>query len=80
MWDIMDTRIIRSFKIVTGGEGGGGGTTYHILLFCKTVHSLIVEVIRIFLQNRIWVMVFDSSFIQVVISQNELELLGRVEK
>ena len=56
----MDTRIIRIFKIVTGGEGGGG--TYHILLFCKIVHSLIVEVIRIFLQNRIWVIGFRVQF------------------
>ena len=36
--------------------------------------------IRIFLQNRIWLIGFrvTSSFVQVVISQNELKLLGSV--
>ena len=34
------------------------------------------------LQNRIWLIGFRamSSFVQVVISQNELKLLGSVEK
>ena len=38
--------------------------------------------IRIFLQNRIWLIGFRvmSTFVQVVISQNELKLLGSVEK
>ena len=38
--------------------------------------------IRIFLQNRIWLIGFRvmSSFVQVVISQNELKLLCSVEK
>ena len=38
--------------------------------------------IRISVQNRIWLIGFrvTSSFVQVVISQNELKLLGSVEK
>ena len=38
--------------------------------------------IRIFLQNRIWLISFRvmSSFVQVAISQNGLKLLGSVEK
>ena len=38
--------------------------------------------IRIFLQNRIWLIDFQvmSSFVHVVISQNELKLLDSVEK
>ena len=49
-----------------------------------SIPRLIVQfsTIRIFSQNRIWVIGFRvmSSFVQVVISQNELKLLGRVEK
>ena len=38
--------------------------------------------IRICLQNRIWVIGFRvvSRFIQMVISQNDLQLLGRLKK
>ena len=54
-----------------------------------SISRLIVEVLnnqnlfyRMFLQNRIWLIGFRvmSSFVQVVISQNELKLLGIVEK
>ena len=50
-----------------------------------STYCLIGEVLNdqnVFIQNRIWVVGFRvvSSFIQVVISQNELQLLGRVEK
>ena len=49
-----------------------------------TISCLIIEVsmIRIFLQNQIWLIGFRvmCSFVQVVISQNELKLLGSVEK
>ena len=48
------------------------------------IARLIVEVLnnRIFLQNRSWLIGFRviSSFVEVVISQNELKLLGSVEK
>ena len=49
-----------------------------------SIYRLIVEVLndQNLLQNRIWVIGFRgmSSFIQVVISQNELQLLSRAEK
>ena len=37
---------------------------------------------RVFLQNRIWLIGFRvmSSFVEVVISENELKLLASVEK
>ena len=48
------------------------------------ISRLIVEVLddQNFLQKRIWLIGFRvmSSFVQVVISQNELKLLGSVEK
>ena len=48
------------------------------------ISRLIVEVLndQKFLQNRIWLIGFRImlSFVQVVISQNELKLLGSVEK
>ena len=48
------------------------------------IPRLIVEVLndQNGFTNRIWIMSFRvmSSFLQVVISQNELKLLGRVEK
>ena len=53
-----------------------------------SIYSWSSSAIRIFLQNRIlvlgWVVVgfwfMSSFFIHLVISQNELQLLGRVEK
>ena len=44
--------------------------------------NLFTESIRIFLQNRIWLIGFRvmSSFVQAVISHNELKLLGSMVK
>ena len=51
-------------------------STYHLIVVLK------FSTIRIFLPNRIWQIGFRvmSSFVQVVISQNELKLHGSVKK
>ena len=43
--------------------------------------QLNFSMIRIFLQNQIWLIGFQvmSNFVQVVISQNELKLLGSLK-
>ena len=49
-----------------------------------SISLLIVEVLndQNLLQNQIWLIGFQvvSSFVQVIISQNKLKLLGSVEK
>ena len=47
-----------------------------------SIYCLVVEVLNDENQNRIWAIGFRvmSSFIKVVISQNDLQLLGRMEK
>ena len=50
--------------------------------FFKRLIDISHIIFEVLLQNRIWLIGFPvmSSFVQVVISQNELKLFGCVEK
>ena len=60
-------------------------TKIPFIIHLISISHLLVEVLNdqnLFLQNRIWLIGFRvmSSFVQVVIFQNELKLLVSVEK